>query len=284
MFSFFKKKKNDNVTSDDDMQPKEPFNSFGFNDILHFIKRETGVDLFPKQNVIETRLRVFAQNQGCASFRKLFELIQYQESIKQELINLLTVNETYFYRELSQLQEAADFAKERNNVRILCAPCASGEEVYTFSMLLQENVNFKTDYSITGVDINSEAIQKAQAGIYTARSLHKLSHELINRYFTIEDGKYKIRREKFQNVNFSKVNIFNEQFLRMGKYDIVFSRNMLIYFDEEFRLQAMKHFLNLLKDSGRIYLGHADIIPANDFLQKHGFGSSCYYTKKEDGF
>jgi chemotaxis protein methyltransferase CheR len=282
MFSFFKKKKNDNVTSDNDVQPEEPFNSFGFNDILYFIKRETGVDLFPKQNVIETRLRVFAQNQGCPSFRKLFELIQYQESIKQELINLLTVNETYFYRELSQLQEAVDFARERNSVRILCAPCASGEEVYTFSMLLQENANFKMNYSITGVDINSEAIQKAQQGIYTARSLHKVGHDLIARYFTSEDGKYKIRKEKFQNVNFSKVNIFNEQFLRMGKYDIVFSRNMLIYFDEEFRLQAMRHFLNLLKEGGRIYLGHADIIPPNDFLQKHGFGSSCYYTNKED--
>lgn len=283
MFSFFRKKKNESLHLEEANTIQEPFNTYGLNDVLHFVKRETGVDLFPKQNVIETRLRVFAQNNGCSSFRKLYERIEYEKELKQELINLLTVNETYFYRELSQLQEAVDFAKSKSNISILCAPCATGEEVYTLSMLLEEDYKFNGTYSITGVDINSEAISKAQLGQYSARSLHKLDQDIINRYFDKDNEKFRVKQNKFLHVRFSKINIFDTEFLNFGQYDIIFSRNMLIYFDEDFRLQAMKRFVSLLKPEGRIYLGHADIIPHNDFLEKHGFGSSCYYTKKTDG-
>jgi chemotaxis protein methyltransferase CheR len=65
----------------------------------------------------------------------------------------------------------------------------------------------------------------------------------------------------------------------MGSFDILFSRNMLIYFDDVFRVAAMKRFSQLLKADGRLFLGHADIVPKNEWFTKHGFGSSCYYSK-----
>ncbi len=75
---------------------------------------------------------------------------------------MLTVNETYFYREERQLQEAIDFAKSiSGNINILCAPCASGEEVYTLSMMLSEQFGTLKKFTITGIDINSEAIKKS---------------------------------------------------------------------------------------------------------------------------
>jgi chemotaxis protein methyltransferase CheR len=277
---FFRKKKKIDIENQEVEVVNEPFNTYGLSDLLHFIKREIGVDLFPKKAIIETRIRLFCEEKNINSFRKLFDEIQYNKEMKQDLVNLLTVNETYFYRELIQLQEAIEFAKTREGVDVLCAPCASGEEVYTISMMLEEDHTFRKRFNIIGIDINSEAIQKAKNGIYNARSLHKLSDNLKEKYFTLVSDKYQIKKEKFLHVDFSQINVFDDKFLSFGKFDIIFSRNMLIYFDEDFRIKAMQKFSKLLKEGGRIYLGHADIVPENEYLQKHGFGSSCYYTKK----
>lgn len=261
--------------------PKEEFSLFGINDILHFIKREIGVDLFAKKGIIETRLKSFAQQNDLNSFKELHQAVQSNESLRQELINLLTVNETYFYREEKQLHEAVNFALDKSgrDVQILCAPCASGEEAYTLSMLIQESRRSNKSVRIIGVDINTEAIKKANQGYYSQRALHKLSDAWKEKYFTKEGNLYYIKKHLFHSVSFSKMNIFDSSFLNMGQFDIVFSRNMLIYFDEDFRLQATKRFAKLLKPDGRLYLGHADIVPPNDWLAKHGYGSSCYYTK-----
>lgn len=275
----FFRKKTPAINKQEKIQKKE-FSTFGLNDILHYVKREIGVDLFSKKNIIETKIRLFCQDREIYSFKQLNDEIQYKNDLRQELINLLTVNETYFYREEKQLQEAVDFAKEiGTNINILCAPCASGEEVYTLSIMLNEQFCLGKKFTITGIDINSEAIKKSNEGLYSQRSLHKLEGSLKEKYFTIEDNKYRINRHLFSNVNFIQVNIFENSFLNIGNFDIIFSRNMLIYFDDDFRVSAMKRFNQLLKNNGRVYLGHADIVPKNEWLEKNGFGSSCYYTK-----
>ena len=259
---------------------KKEFSTFGLNDILHYIKREIGVDLFGKKGIIETKMKLFCEDREIYSFKKLYEKIQYKNDLKQELVNLLTVNETYFYREQRQLKEAVSFAKERGtNINILCAPCASGEEVYSLAMMMSEELGASTNFTITGIDINSEAIEKADEGLYSERSLHKLDSTLKRKYFSLESDKYRVNKYLFSSVKFTKVNIFENSFLNIGSFDIIFSRNMLIYFDDDFRVTTMKKFHQLLKREGRVYLGHADIVPKNEWLEKHGFGSSCYYTK-----
>lgn len=276
----FFRKKSVYVEQIEEQPIKEEFSTFGFNDILHFIKRETGVDLFVKKSIIETRMKLFCEERYINSFKKLHDEIQYKNDLRQDLINLLTVNETYFFREERQLQEAIDFAKSRSgSVSILCAPCASGEEVYTLSIMMSEQFGSLKKFTITGIDINSEAIKKANQGVYSQRSLHKLSQTLKDKYFTLEGDMYSVKKHLFSSVRFSQVNIFENSFVNMGSFDIVFSRNMLIYFDDDFRVAAMKRFSQLLKPDGRLLLGHADIVPKNEWFTKHGFGSSCYYSK-----
>lgn len=279
----FFRKKTKSITEDESLNTKkEPFNFYGLSDILHLLKREIGVDLFPKKSIIETRIKLFCEEKNFNSFKELNDELKYNGAIKQELINLVTVNETYFYRELVQLNEAIEFAKqsESTNIDIICAPCATGEEVYTLSMLINEERGFQKSFHIKGIDINTQAICKAKEGLYNERSLHKLTPDLKDKYFHYCDGMYQIDQSLFRNVTFEQVNIFESRFSYFGKFDIIFSRNMLIYFDEEFRLEAMKRFHELLKSQGRVYLGHADIVPENDMFEKHGFGSSCYYTKR----
>jgi chemotaxis protein methyltransferase CheR len=276
---FFRKK---SITKDivEKSSIKEEFSTFGFNDILHYIKRDTGVDLFIKKNIIETRLKLFCEERNINSFKRLYDEIQYKNDLREELINLLTVNETYFFREEKQLQEAIDFAQSIDgSVSILCAPCASGEEVYTLSMLMSEKFGSLKKFNIVGIDINSEAIKKAKQGIYSSRSLHKLSDSLKNKYFSIEGDMYKVKKDLFPSVEFTQLNIFENSFINLGSFDIVFSRNMLIYFDDDFRVAAMERFAQLLKSNGRLFLGHADIVPQNSWLRKYGFGSNRYYSK-----
>ena len=277
---FWNKKKEPDVALKHEATAPQEFNTFGLNDLLHYIKREIGVDLLSKNSVIETKLRLFCERKEIYSFRKLFETLQHDKALRQDLIDLVTVNETYFYREETQLDLAIHFALTIPNVKILCAPCASGEEVYSLSMMLQEKNKSLGDFSITGIDINTEAIGKAQQGLFSERSLHKLDQRLKDKFFNHEDRFYRVKKEYFSSISFTKVNIFENEFLSLGKYDIVFSRNMLIYFDDDFRLKAIERFANLLKPEGKLFLGHADIIPDNNYFTKHTEHRLSYYVKK----
>ena len=277
---FWKRKKEPEIALKNEVAAPQEFNTFGLQDLLHYIKREIGIDLFSKNSVIETKLRLFCERKEIYSFRKLFEALQHDRALRQDLIDLVTVNETYFYREESQLDLAVNFALSIPNVKILCAPCASGEEVYSLSMMLQERRREPREFSITGIDINSEAIEKAQKGLFSERSLHKLDQRLKEKFFTQEDRFYRAKREYFSSISFTKVNIFEHEFLSLGKFDIIFSRNMLIYFDDDFRLKTIERFATLLKPEGKLFLGHADIIPENPYFIKHtDHRLSCYVKK-----
>ena len=277
---FWKRKKEPEIALKNEVAAPQEFNTFGLQDLLHYIKREIGIDLFSKNSVIETKLRLFCERKEIYSFRKLFEALQHDRALRQDLIDLVTVNETYFYREESQLDLAVNFALSIPNVKILCAPCASGEEVYSLSMMLQERRREPREFSITGIDINSEAIEKAQKGLFSERSLHKLDQRLKEKFFTQEDRFYRAKREYFSSISFTKVNIFEHEFLSLGKFDIIFSRNMLIYFDDDFRLKTIERFATLLKPEGKLFLGHADIIPDNPYFTKHTDHRLSYYVKK----
>lgn len=277
---FWKRKKEPEIALKQEVSAPQEFNTFGLHDVLHYIKREIGVDLFSKNSVIETKLRLFCERKEIYSFRKLFESLQNDKMLRQELIDLVTVNETYFYREEAQLELAVHFALAIPNVKILCAPCASGEEVYSLSMMLQECRRESREFSVTGIDINAEAIEKAQRGVFSERSLHKLEQKLKEKYFSPEDRFYRAKREYFNSVSFTKVNIFENDFLSIGKFDIVFSRNMLIYFDDAFRLKAVERFASLLKPEGKLFLGHADIIPENPYFTKFTENRLSYYVKR----
>ncbi|MDD3343255.1 MAG: methyltransferase domain-containing protein [Sulfurospirillaceae bacterium] len=276
----FWKKKKEPLTPKNEIKEPQEFNTFGLNDILYYIKREIGVDLFSKNSIIETKLRLFCEKREIYSFRKLFEHIQKDTLIRQALIDLVTVNETYFYREEEQLALAVDFALANSGmIKILCAPCASGEEVYSLAMMLHEKNRSAHSFSITGIDINSEAIEKAERGVFSERSLHKLDNKLKDKFFTFQDKSFVTKKEFFSSVSFKKINIFDYDFLALGQFDIIFSRNMLIYFDDEFRLKTIERFSKLLNHNGKLFLGHADIIPDNPFFTKYNNQRLSYYVK-----
>lgn len=277
MFFFKRKKKN---TEEKIVQIKKDFKYEGLDKLVSYIKIFCGVNLEPKQDVLSKRLKLFCEPKEIYSFTELLERIKEDDALLQELINQITVNETYFYRELPQLEESINYMQSlRQTKRVLCAPCASGEEVYSLAILALEKGILHSNIEFIGIDINSEAINNAMQATYSQRSLHRLDEKIKEYYFKKIGEKYQIKKEKLPNIQFKIVNIFDDDFLKLGYFDIVFSRNMMIYFDDTFKHKAIQKFYDVLKPQGRLYTGHADLVPQTPLFKKEIKTKLYYYVK-----
>ncbi|MEO1937013.1 MAG: protein-glutamate O-methyltransferase CheR [Sulfurimonas sp.] len=191
----------------------------------------------------------------------------HNEEITQDLINAVTVNETYFWREHEQFeilsQEILPLYVKNNisTVRILVSPCSSGEEVYSIMLAILESGDLieKINIEIVGIDIDSNMIQKAKEGLYSKRSVEKLPAHISKKYFTKVGTLYKIDDSLREAATFLQANIFDASIInKLGSFDILFSRNMLIYFNLMDKRRAFDTFYKLLKPKSYLFLGHAD--------------------------
>jgi chemotaxis protein methyltransferase CheR len=190
----------------------------------------------------------------------------------QQLMNLLTVNETYFFREFSQLQVFAESClqeivkrkEEANNrtIKIFCAGCSTGEEPYTLGIILREMIEHFSSWEvfIKAIDIDENVLVAARKGVYDPRSVKDVPPTYLQRYFTSPSkGEYVIDQDIKDMVIFEHVNLMDRRALRYEEdYDFVFCRNVLIYFDDVSRKQVVDKFYSLLRNGGYIFLGHAE--------------------------
>ncbi|MBZ7986948.1 CheR family methyltransferase [Campylobacter canadensis] len=275
MFNMFNKNKNN--TNNEEKSVEFINNAAEFDSLINKIRIICGIDLEVKKNTISSKLIKFACSNNISSFKELERQIDFNQNLKQELFDLITVCETYFYRELKQLKELIYMIKLNPSLRnILVAPCSSGEEVYSILMLASEEGLF--NLNITGIDINTQIIQKAKSATYSKRSLYNLDSYLINKYFDEENDEYKIKKHLF-SPTFKVVNVFSKEFLELGKFDIILSRNMMIYFNEEYKFRLVDNFSKMLNFNGLFFAGHADLVPSHSSLHKE-YSSSCTYYKK----
>jgi chemotaxis protein methyltransferase CheR len=221
--------------------------------------------------LIEKRLSRRVKGHHLNNFRDYYRFIRYDRNTEAELsaiIDILTVNETYFFREQNQLKAFRDEIldelrrtnKEKKTLRIWSAGCSSGEEPYTISMLICETGLFEGwDIEIYGSDINQRVLQVARKGIYRKNSFRTTELYYQKKYFTEEEGDYRISDRMRNHVNFSYLNLldpFKARFL--GNMDVIFCRNVLIYFDQASRRRVIDNFHNRLVEGGYLLLGHAE--------------------------
>jgi len=190
----------------------------------------------------------------------------------QELMNLLTVNETYFFREFSQLQVFAEACLEETThakwkadartIKIFCAGCSTGEEPYTLGIILKEMLdNFPAwNVLIKAVDIDKNVLRVAQRGVYDQRSIKDVPPSYLKSYFSVTAaGQYAIDDSIKDMVIYEHLNLMDRRALRCEEnYDFVFCRNVLIYFDDVSRKQVVDKFYGILRQGGFIFLGHAE--------------------------
>lgn len=188
----------------------------------------------------------------------------------EQFVNAFTVNETYFYREDHQLQCLASnllplrirTRRSGDALRLWSVPCSTGEEPYSIAMWLLENWPLVDDYEIeiVGSDIDTEVLELARHGVYGKRALMRLTPELITRYFRQLDAEHwQIIDDLRDSVRFSRVNIIEQEETRVhGRFDVIFCRNVLIYFDDASRRVAAENLYENLLPGGFICLGHAE--------------------------
>jgi len=244
-----------------------------FELITEYIYEQSGITDLDKRAIVSNQLKKFAEENGFYTTDYFLEEMKENKAFYQEVINIITVNETYFFREIKELEWLVSHVKTTHrNFSILSMPCSSGEEVYSILIMLSEaNVDIST-ISITGFDINSEAVKRAQKGRYDERALHKLPLHVKEKYFTCDDeGHYFVVDRIKKRANFFQNNIF-ELSNHNEYYDIVLSRNMFIYFDMQKRLHATNIIVDLLKHEGIYIKGHADYIQEHKNLKNITFG------------
>lgn len=250
--------------------------------LIEFVKNICGNDLDSKKEILKDKIITFCKNNNFDDVNLMMNKVLSNRSLRQELINELTINETYFFREVRQLQAVIDYVNmlDSNLATILCLPCSSGEEVYTLGMLSKMVGIEKHRLKILGLDINSNVIEKSKLGEYTAKSLQNTPKDKIETFFEKKDDKFKVKKTLMPMIDFKVANFFDDSIFSLGVFDVIISRNMLIYFDEYHRAVGLERFYRLLKPEGRLYVGTADIIPSSELFNKNIDLSATYYQKK----
>ncbi len=192
----------------------------------------------------------------------------------QNLINLLTVNETYFFRDFPQFEVFAEhclsevvagkIAAGDNRIRVWSAGCSTGEEAYTISIILHEMLDDvgEWDIDILASDIDENVLRRAAGGEYDGRSIKEVPLEYLEKYFQKgRNGTYHIGQRPREIVRFEHLNLSGGAAVRLRKgFDFIFCRNVLIYFDDFSRKKLVDHFYVALNRGGYIFLGPSESV------------------------
>ncbi|WP_457624928.1 CheR family methyltransferase [Persephonella sp.] len=263
--------------------------------IRDLIELKSGISIKEKKFEIihKKKIERLIKEEGYTDFKTFYHDIVYNKKpdLLQKLYNIVTINETYFFREnehfrilLDRILPEIDKKREKGEtVNILSAPCSTGEEVYTILIhLLEENRLIKNrDFMILGIDIDSQVIKKAQKGVYTESSMRDTPDHIKSRYFKKKGELYYINSDLRECVTFENVNVLDRyRMKKLGKFDVIFSRNMLIYFEENIRKEVIANFYSMLKPEGYLILSHVERIPESIRLfHKIKIDGSIIYKK-----
>ncbi len=260
-----------------------------------FLYRRTGM-LFgeSKRYYVDRRIADRMSVTGARSFPAYFAYLQSNNEEIERLINVFTVNETYFYREEHQLRvlgrsllpEIVQGRQPGDLVRIWSVPCSTGEEPYSIAIWLLENWALVDAYhiEIVGSDIDTRALLDAQAGEYGERALSRLPQEVVERYFEPSgDGRRTLIQDLRESVKFTPVNLVETaSTATQGRFDIIFCRNVLIYFDDASRLLAAHNLYDSLQPGGFICLGHTESMSRiSDRFAVRRFEDGIVYQRSE---
>lgn len=243
-----------------------------FRLIRDFVKDYCGIYFDDDSRyLLEKRLSRRVRTHHFSNFREYYRYLLYHKNRDEELasiIDIITVNETYFFREQNQLKtlseeilsEIRQTNKDKKRLRIWSAGCSTGEEPYTVAMLVLEKGRFRDwDIEIFGSDINQRVLQVARSGVYRKNSFRTTDPYFLRKYFKEENGLSRISDNVKQYVNFTHLNLLDPFKVKLvGTMDIIFCRNVLIYFDHPSRKKVIEMFYERLVDGGYLLLGHAE--------------------------
>ena len=245
-----------------------------FDKFVKLIDKKTEIYYeYNKKYYVQKRLERRAEMLEMESLNEYYIMLKFADDSPEfdKLINDLTVNETYFFRDFPQLRNFAEdvlpiFVKEngdRKKIKIWCAACSTGEEAYTLSIILHEMLEDYENWEVEIIasDINTEVLQHAKIGLYESRAVRDVPPEYLEKYFTKRHDKYLINLNVRKPVTFKRINLMDEKEMSSIRgCDFIFCRNCLIYFNDESRKSVLSSFYKSLNPGGFIFLGYSESV------------------------
>lgn len=250
---------------------------YNFSDsIFHRIRdlsyNKTGINLASKRGLIYTRLIRRLRELDIDDFNSYCTLIETNKDEFSAMINILTTNVTYFFREAHQFDFLIDnvckeILQRSRSLSLWSAGCSSGQEPYSLAMLLEKN---RISYSISATDLDSNVLHKANQGIYNEEQILKMPEDVRKKWFSEvnkEKQEYQISNDIRRNIQFKQLNLMNEWNYNQ-KFHVIFCRNVFIYFDKETKANVLEKFHKSLYPGGYLFLGHSENVTPDGLFEK----------------
>lgn len=250
-------------------------NTDDYKYLCGFLKGESGLTLNEdKLYLVESRLVPVARKHGFGELEELVNAIRTKRdaALNKEVVEAMTTNESFFFRDIKPFEifkdtvlpvlAAARRKSGQRKIRIWSAACSSGQEPYTISMVLKENPSLfqGIDVEIVATDLSTDILEKAKGGYYTQFEAQRgMPIQLLMKYFTQEDEQWRINEDIRKMVSYRPFNLLDDLF-SLGKFDVVFCRNVLIYFDPETKGQVLDRICKQMPDDGFLFLGGAETV------------------------
>lgn len=247
---------------------------------------------------LRSRLAGRLASLGLASFEDYYHYLRFGPQHAEErdrMATHLTNNETYFYREMPQLQVFADAvleslkdrktARDDRRLEVLSAGCSSGEEAYTLAMIIYDSGLFfwNWDVRVTGMDVDLAALEKARRAVYHPNSFRSIRPQILEKHFVKEPGGARVKDPIRKMVRFRQGNIVEPaSYEGLAPLDAIFCRNVLIYFSDAMILKVVKLFHEALAPGGYLFLGHAESLSRiTDLFTPIRFQGAMVYQKAD---
>jgi chemotaxis protein methyltransferase CheR len=246
---------------------------FDYDFLRSLLKQRSGLDLSAdKQYLVESRLLPLARKAGLPGIAELVLKMKGggAEALTKEVVEAMTTNETFFFRDkipFDHLRETIlpamlQSRASRKSLRIWSAACSTGQEPYSIAMCLKERAQALSGWrvEIVATDLSQEVLEKSRAGIYSQFEVQRgLPIQLLVKYFTQIGELWQINSEIRGMVQHKQLNLLQD-FSHLGKFDVIFCRNVLIYFDQETKINTFDRVAKVMEPDGMLMLGAAESV------------------------
>lgn len=244
------------------------FSDIHFEKFSRLIQDKLGIHLtMAKKEMLQTRLIKLMTKKEIHSYTEYLALLEWDTESMAEFTDAITINKTDFFREINHfhfLQKSFGLIvqknpriMERRELRVWSAGCSTGEEPYTLAMVLSECVPSGVQIKILATDLNRVNLSKASRGVYPAGIRSDVDPVYLQRYFIKDGDNYQVNHELKQLITFRQFNL-QHVFPFKGTFDIIFCRNVMIYFDSNVQQRLITKYYNVLTQGGLLFIGHSE--------------------------
>jgi chemotaxis protein methyltransferase CheR len=247
--------------------------SSAFDVLRNYLCRTAGISLdAEKAYLAESRLQPIMQRLGLADLDGLVAKVVsgYEPALAREVIDAMTTNETFFFRDRTPFDNFRKIAlpamlearRDVGRIRIWCAACSSGQEPYSLAMILDEETPKLTGWEIeiVATDLSHNVINSAREGLYTQFEVQRgLPIGQLLRYFSQEGDRWRINQHLRSRIRFEQFNLLSD-YGELGRFDIIFCRNVLIYFDVPTKQAVLEKMARVLAPDGYLFMGAAETV------------------------